>query len=456
MVNQLSKVLWTEGVFLGQQHFQQWERTIEERERTHRVSSHPLHWGLQAIAVDEASLRVGLFRLTAFQGIFSNGQAASLGAAGVSELVLSLPAVDATPKFVYACLPRGQSVRGLNAYCSVEPVYARWVAYHTEIQDELDVSREREVLFGKLNLQLMLVNDLQDPNVELERYDRIPVAKLTCQMNNQWVLDTDYIPPLVHLHASLQLLSTLRYLEAVSTTKIKMLRKKRDELIDGLAPLSIVSMQVLLLLQILHQTISQLQYLLGHTWFHPQRAYEYLMETVSKLSALTQKDNIEKTVMYDHKNLKAVFRDLELSFNTLINQVVPERLAVIDLVKDGDLRYCADNIPEYILEKHSFFLMVLHVEGEVDWINRFLREVKISSVDHLDIIITSALPGLPLRYVPRPPNQLPIKSGYQYFQLSSLAFKDEHWDQIMKTRSIGVFLSGLFVDVDIKLMAVEE
>lgn len=456
MVNQYSKVLWTEGLFLGQQHFQQWERIIEERERLHRVSYHPLHWGLQAIVIDERSLKVGLLKLTTFQGIFPNGQSINLNAAGVSELFLSLSDVDTASKFVYVCLPRGQSVEGLNAYGSAEPAYARWIAHYSIIQDELDSSREREVLFGNLNLQLMLVSDLQDVNVELKKYDYIPVAKLIYKMDNEWALDPNYIPPVVHLHASKVLLNTLEYLEAISVVKIKMLQQKRNELIDGLAPLSIVSTQILLLLQILHQAMAQLQYLLMHSWVHPLNAYEYLVETISKLSALTKKTDVQKIVVYDHRDLKSVFRTLELSFKILIHEVVPERLAMIDFVKIGDFKYCSDNIPEHILEKHSFFLIVLNVDGEIDWINRFLREVKISSVPHLDVIIASALPGLSLSYVPRPPHQLPIKSGYQYFQLGCLGLKSEHWEKIVKTRSMGIFLSGFFVNVEIKLMAIEE
>jgi type VI secretion system protein ImpJ len=215
-------------------------------------------------------------------------------------------------------------------------------------------------------------------------------------------------------------------------------------------------MQVLLLVQILHQTIAHLQYLLNHSWIHPLRAYEYLVESVAKLSSLAQKTEVQKIVFYDHNNLQSVFSALAFSFKTLIHVVVPERLAIIDLVKEKDCKYCSDNIPKYILEKQSFFLIVLHVEGETDWINRFLREVKISSIDYLDIIIASALPGLALNYVSRPPHQLPIKSGYQYFQICPLGLKGEHWEKIIKTRSMGIFLSGYFMNIEIKLLAIEE
>lgn len=454
MVEKLSKLLWTEGLFLGQQHFQQWERTLEERERRFRASLTPLNWGIQDLEIDQNSLKIGIFRLTRFQGIFQNGQDVSLDAAGVTELVIGLPETGISEKMIYVCLPKGQTVQGLTAYGAAEPNLAPWIAHYAIVQDIFDPAREREILFAKLNLQLIVDNDDETRSVALDKYHWMPIAKLLYTLDKKWKLDNTYIPPTIHLHTYPPLLHRLQYLRMMSVAKRDILIQKRDEFMNGLAPVSIMSMQVSLLLQILEQTIAHLDHLCHHTGMHPERAYLLLIDAISKLKALSQDANMKEVPVYDHQNLKSVFGALETLFIHWIQDVIPERLAVIHFTKAGDVKYHAEHIPVQILAKHTLFLRVLNLEEEQDWVSRFLREVKISSIEHLDSIIASALPGLHLTYVVRPPHQLPIKTGYQYFQLG--IGKGVHWEKIIKTRSMGVFLSGRFMNADIQLMALEE
>ena len=51
-MDQHQKVLWTEGMFLGPQHFQQADRYHEEQLRRAVRALRPFAWGVQALQVN--------------------------------------------------------------------------------------------------------------------------------------------------------------------------------------------------------------------------------------------------------------------------------------------------------------------------------------------------------------------------------------------------------------------
>ena len=70
-----NKVVWTEGMFLRQQHFQQQDRYLEGLlDHRFRVVS-PYGWGFSRLTLDDAALALGKISLQAARG--ANGASAS-------------------------------------------------------------------------------------------------------------------------------------------------------------------------------------------------------------------------------------------------------------------------------------------------------------------------------------------------------------------------------------------
>ena len=58
-----SKVVWTEGMFLQPQHFQQHDRFTEFQLRERLAALTAYGWGFSSLALDEASLALGKLAL---------------------------------------------------------------------------------------------------------------------------------------------------------------------------------------------------------------------------------------------------------------------------------------------------------------------------------------------------------------------------------------------------------
>ncbi|HWS14111.1 MAG TPA: type VI secretion system baseplate subunit TssK, partial [Rhodocyclaceae bacterium] len=68
-----SKVVWSEGLFLQQQHFQQHDRYIEHLVEARAGPIAPYRWGHVQFRLDEAALKLGKIALTAGRGVLPDG-----------------------------------------------------------------------------------------------------------------------------------------------------------------------------------------------------------------------------------------------------------------------------------------------------------------------------------------------------------------------------------------------
>ncbi|NKB47671.1 MAG: hypothetical protein GKR77_07785, partial [Legionellales bacterium] len=69
----IDKLLWAEGVILGQQQFQQWDAYWQQTLTTHLHTLSPHHWGMLTYAIDQPQLTIGEFTLQQCRAIFPNG-----------------------------------------------------------------------------------------------------------------------------------------------------------------------------------------------------------------------------------------------------------------------------------------------------------------------------------------------------------------------------------------------
>ena len=73
-----NKVVWTEGMFLQPQHFQQHDRYIEYQIRQRLLATIGYGWGFSSVAIDDAALALGKLSLNSAQGILPDGSAFSV------------------------------------------------------------------------------------------------------------------------------------------------------------------------------------------------------------------------------------------------------------------------------------------------------------------------------------------------------------------------------------------
>src|SRR5437868_1208766 len=85
-----NKVLWTEGLFLQPQHFQQQDRYAARVVDGRFRMSVPYAWGFSSLRIDEAALHQGKFALAEGSGVFGDGTPFSLPADDPAPLAIDI------------------------------------------------------------------------------------------------------------------------------------------------------------------------------------------------------------------------------------------------------------------------------------------------------------------------------------------------------------------------------
>jgi len=72
-MSDVNRVVWSEGLFLRTQHFQQQDRWTEGLVRA-ALAAQPLQaWGFRSLVLDRAALGTGRIALTAAEGVMPDG-----------------------------------------------------------------------------------------------------------------------------------------------------------------------------------------------------------------------------------------------------------------------------------------------------------------------------------------------------------------------------------------------
>src|SRR6478735_289602 len=134
----LSRVVWSEGMYLGPHHFQVQSRYFEDSIRFATNSLWFEAWGLIGCTLDAEALRNGTVSVIHARGVFPDG--------------LSFNMKESDP------LPPARKQNGLNcvdAEAGTSPS-VRYVAETNLLHDEISGIDEKPVRLGRKNIRLLL------------------------------------------------------------------------------------------------------------------------------------------------------------------------------------------------------------------------------------------------------------------------------------------------------------
>ncbi len=443
----VKKVVWAEGVFLGQQHFQQWDHYHEQSQHLRSKNLTVFDWGLSKLEIDLDALKHGLFRIKECSGLFSNGQLIHFNMLDADTLVFDLTKINADKIELYLCLPANTSISGIAGYPNPNYLCA-WQADYRKTIDQYDMNNEREIMFARPNLLLMngAENLTQLINFKIAELHRVDV--------NQYQLNEKFIPPLLRISGSYSLKNMLRRLVELTEAKVRILFERRNQFNASVTDFSQNNLAQFLLLQALSAALPELKHCLKQVEFHPERLYSLLIRIAGQLNAFSQEtETTAELPSYQHEKLADTFLQLETILMKLFDVILPVKMAALKLQRESDTLYTLDNIDSNLLQKNSFFIAVYLAADDSSWIANFAQHVKISSREKIEMIVISALPGVSLTHLQRTPSKLPVKSGYEYFRLENYG---DFWQDIVKDKSLGMFVSQEFIDAKFEILTIEE
>jgi len=215
-----NKVLWSEGLFLRPQHFQQqgryFERLVETR--CFALRSHP--WGCVELEFERDMLSIGKLALRRAVGVFPDGTPFRIPDDDVAPTPLEV-GTQVRDETVYLALPvrqaNGAEVDRSNAQegivrHSIREIEARDATSDAGITAPLEV--------GPLRARLMLSHE------SLDDYARVPIAQIIERRSDQRVmLDDRFMPTVMDVRAAPVL--------ATFMTELQGLLHQRGEALAG-------------------------------------------------------------------------------------------------------------------------------------------------------------------------------------------------------------------------------
>src|SRR5256885_1610371 len=158
----LSRVAWSEGMYLGPHHFQAQSRYFEDSVQFATSSCWFQGWGIIGHGLDEQAIANGTVALLHARGIFPDGLPFEMphsdslpGPRNITDLFL--PTYEEL--VIHLAIPE-RKPEGLNCSLNNGSVEARYVAAERVLHDENTGRDEKSVRLGRKNIRLLAESEL--------------------------------------------------------------------------------------------------------------------------------------------------------------------------------------------------------------------------------------------------------------------------------------------------------
>ena len=428
------RVVWSEGLLIGPQHFQQLD-LYHERLLGLRIDAvEALHWGVVRVELDPAALAAGQLQLQRLHAVMPDGAVLALEP-GDPELP-ALRRVDEQLTQgrgvleVFVGLPRERD--GIDNYG--DPC-ARYQIARREVRDSTAPERRSPIAFAQRNAALLLGDEPQTDHIALK------IAELARDQNGQlFVLDA-YVPPCLRVSASPFLLAGMRrVLEAMATRRRSLHEARRQ---SGRHALEWSAMDVTryLLLSSINGHLPLLQYLVETADVAPRTAYFVLSQLAGELCSFVADADPLQLPKFAYRDLGGTFEPLFARIMALLLATVSEHYVPVPLRACDDGMHTAKLSDARLAHCGRFVLAVKTDLPERQVAAQLPQFAKLAALSEIQSIVRSATPGVPLEVNHRPPPEIPVQAGHVYFDV---AVGNPYWRRLAHERELALYLPPFF------------
>ena len=443
----LSRVVWSEGMYIGPHHFQAQSRYFEDSTQFVTASLRRDYYGFLGYEVDAEALRNGTLALVHARGIFPDGLLFKMPES--DPLPPARPIADIFPSdrdklTVYLSIsPRKPS--GIN--CSLNeavPNGARFTAQTTTVRDEVNGVDEKPLRVGRKNIALVLETEQNSQSITL------PVARIQRSGSGRFIFDPSFIPPLLEISSSPRLMTLAQRLIEILEDKSDSLARSRAAN-SGKTGYASGEIAGFWFLHAVNSGLSPLRHMFYSTHGHPEELYLEMARLAGALCTFTLEHHPRSIPVYDHLQPDKCFDALDRLIRILLDTVLPPNCLSIPLTFAGEYLHYGTVTDQRCLGRSTWIFAIHSNIGAAELMKDTPKLIKICSEEFVKKLVSRALPGLTLTHMTVPPRAISASAETQYFQVSK---QGPCWDHIVATRRVGVYVPGEFVDPAIELLVV--
>jgi type VI secretion system protein ImpJ len=438
-----SKVVWSEGMFLRPQHFQQQERFFEFLAHARALPMEGFFWGFRELQLDADALALGRVALASAQGILPDGTPFHVPAHGAAPEPLDIDPAD-KDQLIYLSIPLARQQAEAVTFKDDPQSLARYRVHESEVPDVNSTGGEPAIVqFGEMRLRIQRASELTDASIGLK------VARIVERRpDNQVVIDRNFIPPILAAGLHDLLHNFTRELLGLLHQRGEALAARVSHTGKG----GISEVGDFLMLELVNRWEPVVHHWSTVPTLHPERLFSGMLQLAGDLCTHTRAGRRPGTYPdYDHDNLSACFLPLMADLRTSLSMVLEQGAIPIEL-QDRSHGVRVAVMPSVDLIRSAAFVLAVSAAVPPEVVRaRFPAQVKIGPVEKLRDLVNLHLPGVGLRPLPVAPRQLPYNAGYNYFELDTA---HELWKQLDRSGGMGMHIAGDFPDLKLEFWAI--
>ena len=438
------KVIWSEGMFIRAQHFQQEARHVERQLRARTKALVPYGWGLTELRLNRELLSIGQFAIERVAGVFSDGTPFSLPGDSLRLPPLML-GENVRNAIIYLTLPLTEPGGREVAEAEAE-LTTRYTLAEIDVADanSSDMSAA-PINVGKLRLRYALETS------DRSGFAGIGLARISeVRSDNSVVLDEGYVPPAMDCAVS-------PILSGLLTEIVGLLNHRGEAIASRLAGANVGTAAEITDMMML-QTINRWQPVFSHmasaSFVHPERLFIAMIGLAGELATFTAAGHRPRPFpLYDHERLQLSFAPVAAAVRQALNAVLERSAITIPLIEHRYGIRVADVPDRSIYGKYSFILAAKADMPADALVRRLVGQIKIGAAEQITELVNAALPGIMLRALPVAPRQIPYHTGKAYFELDR---SSPNWKQIAAGTGLAIHVAGDFPALELDLWAVKD
>ncbi|MCO7514357.1 type VI secretion system baseplate subunit TssK [Pseudomonas guariconensis] len=438
-----NRVVWSEGMFITTQHFQQHDRYLENLIDARSRPLSAAAWGFSELLIDQGLLAQGKLAILSARGLLPDGTPFDIPRDDLPPPPLEIPD-DLRDGVIHLGLP----LKRAGARDTVDDGQAldgaRYVSRVSEVRDDNAPFENRAPLaLGSRALRLLHSED------GLGEYAALGVVRIReKRADRALVLDDSYIPPLLDVSAN-DLLSGFR-------SELLGLLHQRGEALAGRVVASAnggaSEIADFMLLQLVNRAQPLFEHLNQLSPLHPERLYSELLALAGEFSTFCSEGRRPASYpVYQHDDLAATFAPVMAALREALSMLIDSKAVAIPIVEKAYGIHVAMLADRSLLDSASFVLVVRADVPSETLRSRFGQQSKIGSVEHIRDLVNLQLPGIGLLPLPVAPRQIPFHAGSTYFELDR---GSEHWKQLQHSGGFAFYVAGEFPGLNLAFWAI--
>ncbi len=436
----LSRVVWSEGMYLAPHHFQIQNRYFEDSISFRTQGLWRDCCGLLQVQLDRKAIENGRVALLHAAGIFTDG------------LVFDMPTSDQLPADRDLTQLFSSTATELFLHLAVSKrddkgSSSRYIRRSQIVRDETNGVDEQNVEFAIKNIEIVVESELNPA------MNRLPLARVVRDEHGKFVYDDEFVPACLRVSASLSLTRKLqRVIEVVGEKSAAIaLKVQPPTAVTSVASPSDIACYWFL--HSLQSTLPTLQHLLRTVRAHPADFFMELSRLAGALCTFAMDSDPRTLPAYDHMDPGPGFEALCAHIHRHLEIFIPSNFIVLPFSATGPYLWESVVTNERCLHRARWILGVRSSLGESHLLSVVPQLVKLCSAQFVSELVKRALPGMRLTHLPLAPSTLRVEPDMQYFSVDTTG---PCWQHILHSRGIGIYIPGEITDADFTLTAIVE